>query len=226
MKKIFFILALVFLFSGCVQESANLDINEKNANKAVKNYDDAKQVNKTNNNQMTENNSTTLADLVQKYNSAIIKTNLGDIKVKFHNEASPKTVNNFLNLAKNGFYDNTKFHRVINNFMIQGGDPNSKDLDKKNLWGTGGPGYKFADEFNDKKLIRGSLAMANSGADTNGSQFFIVTTNSTPHLDGIHTNFGEIIIGMDVVDKIEASETDGRDCPLKDVVIESIELLE
>ena len=243
MKKTFLFLAILILLSGCGVSNDNLSINEKNADKTMENYNDSdvmakisdlknkesqqkqnQEINKTNNNQMTENNST-LNDLVQEYGLAMIKTNLGNIKVKFYSEVSPLTVNNFLNLAKEGFYDNTRFHRVINDFMIQGGDPNSKDLSKKNLWGTGDPGYKFADEFNNEKLIRGSLAMANSGPDTNGSQFFIVTAESTPWLDGKHTNFGEITSGMDVVEKIEAVETDARDCPLEDIIIESIELL-
>ena len=243
MKKTFLFLAILILLSGCGVSNDNLSINEKNADKTMENYNDSdvmakisdlknkesqqkqnQEINKTNNNQMTENNST-LNDLVQEYGLAMIKTNLGNIKVKFYSEVSPLTVNNFLNLAKEGFYDNTRFHRVINDFMIQGGDPNSKDLSKKNLWGTGDPGYKFADEFNNEKLIRGSLAMANSGPDTNGSQFFIVTAESTPWLDGKHTNFGEITSGMDVVEKIEEVETDARDCPLEDINIESIELL-
>ena len=219
MKKAFLFLSILILLSGCGISNDNLIINEKNAK-----TQEIQQSNKTNNNQMKENNST-LLDLAQEYSSAIIKTNLGDIKVKFYNDVSPLTVNNFLNLAKDGFYDNTRFHRVINDFMIQGGDPNSKDLSKKNLWGTGDPGYKFADEFNNEKLIRGSLAMANSGPDTNGSQFFIVTAEATPWLDGKHTNFGEIIAGMDVVEKIEAIETDVKDCPLEDIIVESIELL-
>ncbi len=220
MKKIFFIAALIFLFSGCSQSAGGLSVNEKNAE-----TQEAQEINKINNNQMTTNNPAELNDLAREHESAIIKTNLGDIKVKFYNEISPITVNNFLNLAKDGFYDGTRFHRVINDFMIQGGDPNSKDLSKKNLWGTGDPGYKFADEFNNEKLIRGSLAMANSGPDTNGSQFFIVTAEATSWLDGKHTNFGEIIAGMDVVEKIEAGETDARDCPLEDIIIESIELV-
>ncbi len=243
MKKTFLFLAILILLSACGVSNDNLSINEKNADKTMENYNDSdvvakisdlknkesqqkqnKEINKTNNNQMTENNST-LNDLAQEYGSAIIKTNLGDIKVKFYSEVSPLTVNNFLNLAKDGFYDNTRFHRVINDFMIQGGDPNSKDLAKKNLWGTGDPGYKFADEFNNEKLIRGSLAMANSGPNTNGSQFFIVTAVDTPWLDGKHTNFGEITEGMDVVEKIEAIKTDARDCPLEDIIVESIELL-
>jgi len=128
-------------------------------------------------------------------------------------------------ILKSGFYEKTKFHRVIKDFMIQGGDPNSKDDNWEND-GLGGPGYKFQDEFNDHKLVAGSLAMANSGFATNGSQFFIVTAESTPWLDGKHTNFGEVVEGMDVVKKIEKVEVNEKDHPTKDVVIEKIELLE
>jgi len=166
-----------------------------------------------------------LEDLASKYSSAILKTNFGNIKIKFYGEESPLTVNNFLNLAQDGFYDTTKFHRVIKNFMIQGGDPNSKDDDWSND-GTGGPDYRFKDEINSHKIVKGSLAMANAGPSTNGSQFFIVTTESTPWLDGKHTNFGEVVSGMDVVDKIEAVDVNERDHPTKDVIIESIELVE
>ncbi|MFA4941364.1 MAG: peptidylprolyl isomerase [Patescibacteria group bacterium] len=157
-------------------------------------------------------------------NQAIIKTNFGDISVRFYSDESPETVKNFLDLAKKGFYNGTKFHRVIKDFMIQGGDPNSKDDDWSND-GMGGPGYKFDDEFNNHKLVRGSLAMANSGPNTNGSQFFIVTAESTPWLDGHHTNFGYIENGMDVIDKIEATEVNENDHPLKDIAIENIVLL-
>jgi len=167
-------------------------------------------------------------DLFAQYSQAIVKTSLGDITVKLYGEDSPVTVNNFLNLAKQGFYNGTKFHRVIKDFMIQGGDPLSKEADTS-LWGTGGPGYKFGDEFNSHKLVAGSLAMANSGSNTNGSQFFIVTAASTPWLDGYHANFGQVVDGMDVVKKIEAVETVNPaihdDRPVKDVVINSIELL-
>ena len=114
-------------------------------------------------------------DLVKEYKQAVLKTNKGDIVIEFYGEASPVTVNNFLNLAESEFYNGTTFHRVIKDFMIQGGDPNSKDQSKRFLHGTGGPDYRFADEFNNEKLVRGSLAMANSGPATNGSQFFIVT---------------------------------------------------
>ncbi len=162
-------------------------------------------------------------DLYSKYKEATIKTNYGDITVEFYGEDSPITVNNFMNLAAEGYYNNIKFHRVIKDFMIQAGDPNTKGSDKL-TYGTGGPGYAFADEFNNHKLVRGSLAMANAGADTNGSQFFIVTAESTPWLDGKHTNFGRVISGMKVVDKIEDLSTDERSLPLKDAIIKSIEL--
>ncbi|MEI6627027.1 MAG: peptidylprolyl isomerase [bacterium] len=155
---------------------------------------------------------------------ATFKTNYGDITVKLYGADSPKTVYNFLKLASTGFYNGTKFHRVIKDFMIQGGDPLSKEDSMKNAWGTGGPDYKFADEFNAHKLVQGSLAMANAGPNTNGSQFFIVTAESTPWLDGRHTNFGEVIKGLDIVMKIQAVTTEGADRPIKDVVVTSIEL--
>ena len=163
-------------------------------------------------------------DLTKTYSQAIIKTSLGNITVKFYANESPITVNNFLNLAKAGFYNGTKFHRVIKDFMIQGGDPLSKESDTS-YWGTGGPGYKFNDEFNSHKLVAGSLAMANSGPDTNGSQFFIVTAAETPWLDGHHTNFGQVTSGMEIVKSIENTETGVNDRPAKDIVIDSIELV-
>ncbi|MCK5081107.1 MAG: peptidylprolyl isomerase [Candidatus Moranbacteria bacterium] len=154
-----------------------------------------------------------------------METSLGDIKIKLFTLDAPKTVNNFLKLAESNFYDGTKFHRVIKGFMIQAGDPLSKE-DDWSKHGTGGPGYTFEDEFNDHKLIRGSLAMANSGPNTNGSQFFIVTVEETTWLDGKHTNFGEVLEGMEVVDKIENMEADERDHPLEDIVIKSIKIVE
>ncbi len=163
-------------------------------------------------------------DYAKQYSQAVITTSLGKIKVKFYGADSPNTVNNFLKLAAEKFYDGTKFHRVIKGFMIQGGDPNSKTGNIA-TWGMGGPGYKFADEFNSKKLVRGSLAMANSGPDTNGSQFFIVTAEATPWLDGKHTNFGEVISGMEVVDKIENAKTGANDRPAEDIIIQGIELV-
>ncbi|MFA5155177.1 MAG: peptidylprolyl isomerase [Patescibacteria group bacterium] len=175
------------------------------------------------------NNKTMLSpqeqpNLSAQYSRAVIKTNYGDITVKFYGVDSPMTVNNFLYLSQQGFYNGVKFHRVIKDFMIQGGDPLSKEADAS-IWGTGGPGYKFPDEFNKRPLVAGSLAMANAGPGTNGSQFFIVTAPATPWLDGHHTNFGEVVTGLDVVKKIEAAETGVNDRPVKDVVISSVELL-
>lgn len=163
-------------------------------------------------------------DYAKQYTGAILKTNFGNITIKFYNADSPNTVSNFLKLADQKLYNGTKFHRVIKDFMIQGGDPNSKD----NNWdddGKGGPGYSFKDEFNAHKLVRGSLAMANSGPNTNGSQFFIVTAVSTPWLDGKHTNFGEVTGGMDVLDKIENVEVNANAHPLEDVTIQGITLV-
>ena len=145
-----------------------------------------------------------------------METNKGTIELELFDDDAPKTVENFKKLAGDGFYNGTIFHRVIPDFMIQGGDPTGT--------GTGGPGYTFEDEFNDHKVERGALAMANAGPDTNGSQFFIVTTGEAPWLDGKHTVFGRVTSGMDAVDSIEAAETDARDKPVADAVIERVEL--
>lgn len=151
---------------------------------------------------------------------AKLETSYGTISLAFYPE-SPKTVKNFANLAEDGFYVGVTFHRVIKDFMVQTGDPNSKDNDWSND-GRGGPGYVFEDEINDHKLVRGSVAMANAGPNTNGSQFFIVTAPATPWLDGKHTNFGYVADGMDVVDKIEAAATNADDHPLEDIVITKV----
>lgn len=153
----------------------------------------------------------------------ILKTNFGDVVLELFSVDAPKTVENFIKLSKSGFYNSTKFHRVIKGFMIQGGDPNSKDDDWSDD-GMGGPGYKFEDEINSHKLVRGVLAMANAGANTNGSQFFIVTTASASWLDGKHTAFGRVISGMDTVDKIESVKVNENDHPTDDVVVNSIEV--
>ena len=148
--------------------------------------------------------------------AATIHTNHGPIEVELHDEDAPKTVENFRKLAADGFYDGVIFHRVIKDFMIQGGDPTGT--------GTGGPGYTFEDEFNEHKVERGALAMANAGPNTNGSQFFIVTTAEAPWLDGTHTVFGRVTGGMDAVDSIEGADTDAQDRPRDDAVIERVEL--
>ena len=147
---------------------------------------------------------------------AILHTNAGAITVEFFDSDAPKTVENFRKLAADGFYDDLSFHRIIKDFMIQGGCPEGT--------GTGGPGYTFEDEFNEHKIERGALAMANAGPNTNGSQFFIVTTEAAPWLDGKHTVFGKITEGMDVVDAIEATDTDRSDKPSEPQVIERIDL--
>jgi cyclophilin family peptidyl-prolyl cis-trans isomerase len=148
--------------------------------------------------------------------NATLHTNHGPIQVELFDEDAPKTVENFVKLSREGFYDGLTFHRVIPDFMIQGGCPEGT--------GTGGPGYKFEDEFNDHKVVRGALAMANAGPNTNGSQFFIVTTAAAPWLDGKHTVFGEVTSGMEAVDAIEGVETDARDKPTESVTIERVEL--
>jgi peptidyl-prolyl cis-trans isomerase B (cyclophilin B) len=148
--------------------------------------------------------------------TAVMHTNQGDITLELFDEDAPKTVDNFRKLAGDNFYNGVIFHRVIKDFMIQGGDPTGT--------GRGGPGYTFEDEFNDNKVVRGALAMANAGPNTNGSQFFIVTTEAAPWLDGKHTVFGRVVDGMEVVDKIEGSNTDANDKPLDEARIESVTL--
>jgi peptidyl-prolyl cis-trans isomerase B (cyclophilin B) len=148
--------------------------------------------------------------------AATLHTNAGPISVELFDSDAPKTVENFRKLAGDGFYDGLIFHRVIPDFMIQGGCPQGT--------GTGGPGYTFEDEINQHKIVRGALAMANAGPDTNGSQFFIVTTEAAPWLDGKHTVFGRVTGGMENVDSIEKTETGSGDKPVEPQTIERIEL--
>ena len=147
---------------------------------------------------------------------ATLTTNAGAISVELFDDDAPTTVSNFKKLAADGFYDGVIFHRVIPDFMIQGGDPTGT--------GSGGPGYQFEDEFNQHRVERGALAMANAGPNTNGSQFFIVTTDAAPWLDGKHTVFGRVTNGMEVADKISELPRDSRDKPHDDVVIESVSI--
>src|SRR4051794_15766504 len=146
--------------------------------------------------------------------TATITTSMGAIEVELFAEDAPKTVENFTKLAGDGFYDGLVFHRVIPDFMIQGGCPRGD--------GTGDAGYKFEDEFNDHPIVRGTLAMANAGPNTNGSQFFIVTAPATPWLDGKHTAFGQVTAGQDVVDAISAVDRDGSDRPRDAVTMSSV----
>lgn len=202
--------------------------------KAQKDIQDA--MNKENerlNNTLNENDMNTNikapeanSPLLKKYTAAKISTSLGDIKVKLYNTDTPLTVANFLNLAENKFYDGTKFHRVIKGFMIQGGDPNSKTANTS-AWGMGGPGYKFKDELKGtEKYPTGTLAMANSGPNTNGSQFFIVTASPEAPLPASYTVFGQVIDGMDVALKIENVKTGANDRPVENVAINKVEPLE
>lgn len=235
MKKILPLLCVAILLAGCAdkvetqtqKESTNNynkdQVQEDQLDNSLLETSKTTETNKTMD-RVTIDESNKLEDLAADYKHAVIKTNQGNIKVELYGDESPLTVNNFLNLAKKGFYNGTKFHRVIKDFMIQGGDPNSKDDDWSND-GIGGPDYRFRDEFNDHALVAGSLAMANAGPGTNGSQFFIVTSPATPWLDGKHTNFGQVIEGMDVVKKIEATKVNGNDHPLDDMTVESIELV-
>jgi peptidyl-prolyl cis-trans isomerase B (cyclophilin B) len=148
--------------------------------------------------------------------NATLHTSAGPITIELFDDDAPKTVANFRKLAADGFYDGLIFHRVIRDFMIQGGCPEGS--------GTGGPGYTFEDEINAHKVVRGALAMANAGPGTNGSQYFIVTTEAAPWLDGKHTVFGQVTAGMDSVDAIEATATGAGDRPLEDQVVERVEL--
>ncbi len=174
--------------------------------------------------------------------NAVLHTSAGDITLELFETDAPKTVANFVKLAKSGFYDGTKFHRVIKDFMIQGGDPLTKDEAQMARWGTGGPGYTFPDEINAPGLSKseaisdkpqsfrannrndvGTISMANAGPNTNGSQFFINVKNND-FLDRKHTVFGRVSAGMDVVHEIEATEVDGRDKPVVPMVIKGISI--
>jgi cyclophilin family peptidyl-prolyl cis-trans isomerase len=166
--------------------------------------------------------STTTETIPQKVTSATITTNYGVIEVAF-GTSTPMTVENFAKLSASGYYNGTRFHRVIKDFMIQGGDPLSKDVANKAAWGTGGPGYKFNDELTGKETYPlGTLAMANAGPNTNGSQFFIVTANPSVPLPPSYTVFGHVTSGIETALKIQAVQTDPSDRPLQDVIVESI----
>jgi cyclophilin family peptidyl-prolyl cis-trans isomerase len=180
-------------------------------------------IDQTGNNVLPNSNEpASSAEIKKIMHTATITTNLGSMTIQLSPETAPKTVANFEKLANEGFYNGVRFHRVIKDFMIQAGDPNSKDTSKKSIWGTGGPGYKFDDELTSKETYpQGTLAMANAGPNTNGSQFFIVTANPAP-LPPSYTVFGKVIKGMDVALKIENVKTETADRPIDDVVIEKI----
>lgn len=201
MKKIFiisFFLVSLFLFTGCVQSQ-----------------DSQTDSSATNTDRVTETDM--INSTPQPNKTILMKTNQGDIKIELYNSTKPITANNFLKLAEQDFYDGVIFHRVIKDFMIQGGDPDGN--------GTGGPGYSIPDELDgDNENNRGTLSMANSGPDTGGSQFFINVVDNN-FLDTKHAVFGKVVEGMDIVDKIVVVETDAMDRPLEEVKIEDIEIL-
>lgn len=161
---------------------------------------------------------------IKPMTTVVMTTNKGAITIELFADTKPNTVANFVKLANEGFYNGTRFHRVIKGFMIQGGDPLSKDMTKQAYWGTGGPGYQFADEIGtDNKNVIGSISMANAGPNTNGSQFFINTANNN-FLDPKHTAFGRVTAGMEVVTAIENTKTGAQDRPVEDMIIEKIEV--
>ena len=211
MKKIIFLTLLTFISctneSDTLNESVELNTNEQEGDVLSNNkvYDSMPEMN---------------IDISKKY-TAVIKTSMGDMSVEFFTEDAPMTVNNFINLSRDGYYDNVIFHRVISGFMIQGGDPSGTGHGEMGKY----PGYKFEDELNNQRSYeKGILAMANAGPDTNGSQFFIMHVDYP--LPYQYTIFGFVTEGLDVIDKIASVETGDGDKPINDVVIETIEVKE
>lgn len=216
---IILLIIILFIFFVLFKKDKNTNVvnnNELSENQLSENIN---KILSTNTNSNDNNNMETNK---KEINLIILKTNMGDISFELLKD-KPLTTSNFIKLAEEGFYDNVRFHRVINGFMIQTGDPNSKDINKKSIWGMGDPGYKFNDELTGKETYNiGTVAMANSGPNTNGSQFFIMTSN-TP-LPTNYTVFGKVISGQDVANKIQLVETDANDRPIKDIIINSVEL--
>ncbi len=223
--KILLILALTLVLSACT--NSNSVNNQTNTN--------LNNMNNNNTNTSSNENARTVQgqeDLAQEYQYVVLNTNYGEIKIKLYTDKTPITANNFLNLAQDGFYNNTKFHRIIEGFMIQGGDPLTKDDEQKEQWGTGSPGYVIPNEdVEGVSNVEGTISMANSGPDTGGSQFFINTADNVAldfdkqPLQSQHSVFGEVVEGMDVVKDIESLETDPRDRPVEDAVITEVTLV-
>ncbi len=214
-----------FLLGKSDNKAENMEKNVPlTKNRVVKSAEDAKVAITNKNIKNTMENQKGIVPEVVK--GAVISTSMGDIEIEFAGATAPKTVANFVSLAATKVYDGTKFHRVISGFMIQAGDPLSKDDTKQAYWGTGGPGYQFPDELSGKEVYSyGTLAMANSGKNTNGSQFFIVSANPKVDLPPSYTIFGKVVGGMDVVEKIQNTPTDrSNDRPLTAVVIKSVTL--
>lgn len=201
-------LLMIFLFSSKANSEAELSAN---VSSAITKEDNQEQTN------MTKTNESNPV--------AVFTTNLGTIEVELFQDKTPNTAENFIKLANNNFYDGVRFHRVIEGFMIQGGDPLSKDESMIDRWGTGGPGYTFADEITEENSnVAGTISMANAGPNTNGSQFFINVADNV-FLDDKHTVFGKVLNGYDIVEKISLIDTiPGIDRPVEEVVIQSIQI--
>ena len=205
--------AAYFMFDRKSEEPA-VDLNNSSASSASGNN------NSTQTADQPSSAASTQEALKNNMHTITLETNYGTIEFTTFDADTPKTVNNFITLANKGFYNNLTFHRVIDGFMIQGGDPNGN--------GSGGPGYQFEDEFSPGAdsykagYVKGVVAMANAGPNTNGSQFFIVTAEQTPWLDGVHTNFGYVISGWETLDAIENSTIGANDYPVEDIIIEKI----
>lgn len=212
----FWILLLVFVLfvSGCTTDTPKEQLNS--ADSLVDKSDEDEQIREDEMMQMSEPPEMQID--VNKDYYAILETSAGNIKIKFFPKEAPKTVNNFVVLGKKDFYDGTIFHRVISGFMIQGGDPEGT--------GMGGPAYQFEDEKNSLRHTKGKISMANAGPNTNGSQFFIVVAQETPWLDGMHTIFGEIVEGLETVDKIASAETGPQDRPMTDIKLNKVTIEE
>jgi cyclophilin family peptidyl-prolyl cis-trans isomerase len=215
-----FVVLLMFLTSKPTESNTQLKSvlnSQATSNPATQNTNNSNNLQGNQNMQKTQMPLPTQVIDVNKTYYAKFETNLGNFKIKLHAKEAPLTVNNFVYLAQNKYYDGLIFHRIIKDFMIQGGDPLGS--------GSGGPGYKFGDEQSGKKLVKGSLAMANAGPNTNGSQFFIVTAASTPWLDGKHTNFGEVVEGLDVVEKMSLVKTGQNDRPVENITINKLDII-
>ena len=215
-----FVVLLMFFTSKPAEQNTQLKnvLNSKApSNPATQNANNSNNLQGNQNMQKTQMQLPTQVIDVNKTYYAKFETNLGNFKIKLYAKEAPLTVNNFVYLAQNKYYDGLIFHRVIKDFMIQGGDPLGS--------GSGGPGYKFGDEQSGKKIVKGSLAMANAGPNTNGSQFFIVTAASTPWLDGKHTNFGEVVEGLDIVEKMSLVKTGQNDRPVENITITKLEII-
>lgn len=231
--KIFFIASFTLLImsglflSGCQRQTNTNSMNQNDSNENKRTGKRAENPNQIINNRHLLRHE----DLAKEYSRALVKTNVGNFEFKFYTEETPITVNNFLNLAQNDFYDNIKFHRIIKNFIIQSGDPLTKQDEEQKYWGTGGPGYSIPNEnVEELSNLKGTISMANSGPGTGGSQFFInlkdntfLDYNKTPRTSQ-HTVFGEVVNGMDTIEKISKVETNKNDAPKTPIIIKEVTL--